>query len=248
MITGYLLVDKPKDITSFQCISHLKRIINQKMKIGHAGTLDPFATGLLIICLGREATKTMGTLLDLDKTYLVKAKLGELTDTLDYTGELLETRDANNITRKDLELAIKELGSEYEQVPPIYSALKHKGKPLHELARKNKLDKAELERIVQVKKRTVKLFDLRLLGDRPPEAKLPFFTFHAHVSKGTYIRSLANDIAQKAGNIATTYELKRTKIGHIPLEKAIQLDKLTSMQAIENNLLSHEEFLHLLNK
>jgi len=243
MITGYLLVDKPKDITSFQCIAHLKRIINQKMKIGHAGTLDPFATGLLIICLGREATKTMGTLLDLDKTYLVKAKLGELTDTLDYTGELVEIRDASSITKKDLELAIEQLGSEYEQVPPIYSALKHKGKPLHELARKNKLDKAELEKIAQAKKRTVKLFDLRLL-----EETLPFFSFHAHVSKGTYIRSLANDIAQKAGNVATTYELKRTKIGPISLEKAVPLDKLTNMQAIESNLLSYEEFLTLLNK
>ena len=248
MITGYLLVDKPKDITSFQCIAKLKRIINQKMKIGHAGTLDPFATGLLIICLGREATKTMGTLLNLDKTYLVKAKLGELTDTLDYTGELLETRDASAVTRKDLELAIEKLGSEYEQIPPIYSALKHKGKPLHELARKNKLGQEELEKIVLAKKRTVKLFDLRIIEEDLPEAKLPFFSFLAHVSKGTYIRSLANDIAQKAGSIATTYELKRTKIGPLPLEKAIPLDKLTSMQAIEKNLLNYEEFLTLLSK
>lgn len=240
-MTGYLLIDKPKDFTSFQCINHIKKIIKIKTKIGHTGTLDPFATGLLIICIGREATKEISTLLNLDKTYIVTAKLGELTDTLDKTGAIIEEKE-KIASKEEIEHAMSALGSEYVQTPPIYSALKYKGQPLHKLARKKKIAPSKLEEIIKEKSRKVQLYNLEFTEYSPP-----FFTFSAHVSKGTYVRSLANDIAQRAGSYATTYELQRTKIGKITLEKAIALNKIQTIEDIEKYLLDKEEFRSLLS-
>lgn len=230
-LTGYILINKPQNITSFQCVNHIKKIINKKIKIGHAGTLDPFATGLLIICIGRQATKSIDTMLNLDKTYTVTAKLGELTDTLDLTGTVIQTQNASAITEQDIQDAIKVMGTGYIQVPPIYSALKHKGKPLYKLVRDKKLSQEELERIVEAKKRHVTLHELTLLS-----YKAPYFTFTAHVSKGTYIRSLAHDIAQKVGSIATTYELERTAIGTMSLKDAVDLYDLKTVEDLETHL------------
>jgi tRNA pseudouridine55 synthase len=239
-MTGFLLINKPKEITSFQCVNHIKKIINarkNKIKVGHAGTLDPFATGLLIICVGREATRELTNMLTLDKAYLVKAKMGELTDTLDLTGKIIEKIDKIP-TKKEIERAITSLGHEYIQTPPIYSALKHKGQPIYKLAREKKLDQEELEKIVKEKSRTVKLHEIKLIS-----YKAPFFTFNAHVSKGTYIRSLANDIAKQAGSCATTHELERTKIGDISLDNAIPLNKIQTVEDVEKNLLKKEVLL-----
>ena len=229
--SGILKINKPAGITSYDCIRHIKRILNiKKIKFGHAGTLDPFASGLMLICIGREATKTIDQLMTQDKEYLVKAKLGELTDTLDKTGKVLQTQVVDkNIASQDLETAFKLLGSNYLQTPPIYSALKHQGKPLHELAREQKMEVTELEQIVQKKSRLVEIYKIELLN-----VELPFFTFRTHVSKGTYIRSLANDIAQKLNLHATTYELERTKIGEYRLEDAIKLCDLKTVEDIKN--------------
>lgn len=228
-ITGLLKINKPTGITSYDCIRHIKRILKIKTKIGHAGTLDPFASGLMLICIGRETTKTIDQLMTKDKEYLVKAKLGELTDTLDLTGKILATQSVKtSLTKKDIENAVESLGKSYIQTPPIYSALKHQGTPLHELAREQKISVQELEQIIQKKSRTVEIYNLEILS-----VDLPFFVFKAHVSKGTYIRSLANDIAQKLGLNATTYELTRTKIGNYSLEDAINLDDLKTIQDIE---------------
>ena len=231
-ITGFILLNKPKDVSSFSCVNHIKKLLPRKAKVGHTGTLDNFATGLLIICIGRQATKQVPSLMGLDKTYVVTAKLGELTDTLDCTGEIIETKSASSITKEGLENAIKALGRSYVQVPPIYSALKHQGRPLYELARKQKMTEEELGKIVELKKREVQLHELQLTDFSPP-----YFSFIARVSKGTYIRSLAHDIATKAGSIATTYELERSAIGHISLDQAITLDALTSQEDIEKHLL-----------
>jgi len=233
VLTGYLLINKPKNITSYDCIRAIKKVISKKIKIGHAGTLDPFATGLLIICIGRQATKNISTLLNTDKTYLVKAKLGEITDTLDQTGELIKRDTSTMPTKQELESAIKSLGKEYRQKPPIYSALKHEGKPLYKLAREKKLSQEELEKIAESKSRTVSLHKIELLEYDPP-----YFTFIAHVSKGTYIRSLANDIAEHAGSCATTYELERTKIGDFLIEDAVELGDLRTVEDLERYLKS----------
>ena len=227
--SGLLKINKPAGITSYDCIRHIKRILKAKTKIGHAGTLDPFASGLMLICIGRQATKTVDQLMTQDKEYLVKAKLGELTDTLDLTGKVLATQQvAQKLTAQDIEQAIKALGSSYLQTAPVYSALKHQGNPLHELAREQKMESAELEKIVQAKSRQVEIYKIELIS-----VDLPFFTFKAHVSKGTYIRSLANDIAQKLGLNATTYELVRTKIGNYSLEQAVLLTDLKSAEDIQ---------------
>ncbi|HEB41679.1 MAG TPA: tRNA pseudouridine(55) synthase TruB, partial [Candidatus Dependentiae bacterium] len=131
--TGFLLLNKPPHITSFACINHIKKIIQEKIKIGHAGTLDPFATGLLIIAIGRQATRNIRYLSTLDKEYIAKAKLGELRNTFDCTGSVTQTMQTTGITEKNLRQAIYSLGSSYKQVPPIYSALKHQGTPLYKL-------------------------------------------------------------------------------------------------------------------
>ena len=235
-LVGFLLVNKPENISSYDCIRYIKKIVKEKIKIGHTGTLDNFATGLLIICIGKPATKFSGTLTNLDKEYIIKAKLGELTDTLDCTGKVLEKTELPSITEKDLLSAIKKLGKSYIQVPPIYSALKYKGKPLYHLARTKKIDPQKLEEIVKEKGRKVLIHNLELLEFDPP-----FFTIKAHVSKGTYARSLANDIAQILKVPATTYELQRTKIGELQIQNSINLNEINSVQDIVSNCISIEE-------
>jgi len=242
-ITGCLLINKPKNITSFQCVRQIKKILTSdktipaNIKIGHTGTLDPFATGLLIICIGRETTKSITSLLNLDKEYIVTAKLGLITDTLDYTGTIIETSNISNITKQDIKQAMQSLGASYLQIPPIYSALKYQGAPLYKLARQKKIDPEILEAITKKKSHKVELYSLDLLEYSPP-----YFTFKAHVSKGTYIRSLANDIAQKLDSYATIYELERTKIGTIPLAKAVALDTIKSVDDIKEHLITKENF------
>jgi tRNA pseudouridine55 synthase len=237
-LTGFLLINKPKHISSFDCIRHIKKILKQKIKIGHTGTLDNFATGLLILCLGRNATKLVPKLLNFDKEYLVKAKLGELTNTLDHTGILIENQDIStlNISKKDLQTAIESVGTEYLQTPPIYSALKFQGTSLYKLARNNIMNQQQLEEIIKQKARIVKIHKIELL-----DFDSPFFTFQASVSKGTYVRSLANDIAQILKLSATTYELERTKIGNFFLKDATDLYSIKTLSDITNNLISLEK-------
>lgn len=224
--TGYLIINKPKDLTSFQCINKIKKIINKKIKIGHAGTLDPFATGLLIIAIGREYTKSISSLMDEDKKYTVKAKLGTLTDTLDLTGETLIDNEKIP-TKEELEKAINKIGNEYLQIPPIYSALKHKGQPLYKLAREKALKEEDIEKIAKSKSRKVKIYSLKIT-----KYNKPYFHLEAHVSKGTYIRSLVNDIAKLTNSFATTYELERTAIGKTKLSQAVELEQIKTLDDI----------------
>jgi tRNA pseudouridine55 synthase len=240
-LTGFLLINKPKNYTSFDCIRHIKRIIKQNIKIGHTGTLDDFATGLLIIGIGRPATKLSDTLLNLDKEYIVKVKLGELTNTLDKTGTVIEQKDPKHISQKDIKNAIQKLGTSYTQVPPIYSALKYKGKPLYKLAREQKISDQKLKTIVKQKRRTVQIYDIQLLS-----FDTPCFIIKTTVSKGTYIRSLANDIAHMLDMPATTYELQRTKIGPLDIKDAIDLESIKTLQDIEKHIISIKHIQTLL--
>lgn len=230
-LNGFLLINKPKDITSYGCIDYIKKILKQKIKIGHAGTLDPFATGLLIIAIGRQATKNINLFMNTSKEYVATAKLGELTDTLDCTGTIMQTQEIPPLEQADIAQAIEKLGRQYEQIPPIYSALKSDGVPLYKLAREQKIDVSEIEKIAQTKKRTVTIEHIKLIS-----FATPFFTFNARVSKGTYIRSLANDIAQKMNLCATTYELERTAMGSISLEHAIDLYEFKTIDSIKKKL------------
>ena len=236
-LVGFLLINKPRGMSSYDCINYLKRILNKKIKIGHAGTLDPFATGLLIIAIGRVATREISKIMGLKKEYAAKGKLGELTDTLDFTGTIIQTKDVTGITKEQIEKAITLLGDSYEQIPPIYSALKHEGMHLYKLARRG-VSTRKLEQIAEQKKRIITLYELVLT-----DFSLPFFSIRALVSHGTYIRSLVNDIAKKAGSFATTYSLTRTKIGAVGLADAISIDELKTVDDIVQQLIDVSDFL-----
>src|SRR5438445_542417 len=134
--TGFLLINKPTGISSYGCIGFLKRILKQKIKIGHAGTLDPFASGMLIVAIGREATRLIDHIMVMEKTYVATGKCGELTDTLDLTGTIVTTTEFIP-SEKEIRTSLASFGSSYEQVPPLYSALKHQGSPLYSLVRQS---------------------------------------------------------------------------------------------------------------
>ncbi len=237
---GFLLINKPADITSFSCVKHLKRVIREKIKIGHAGTLDPFATGLIIVALGREATRLISRIMVMEKTYIATGKCGELTDTLDYTGTVVNTCDYIP-SQEEIKGAMVSFGSSYEQTPPIYSALQHEGNRLYALARKNSLSTQELQAITEKKRRTVQLYDLQLLSYESPQ-----FTIKARVSHGTYIRTLVNDIVVRAGSCATTYQLARTAIGPFDVAQATDLTDIKTVEDI-NRLIIPVETIDLIN-
>jgi len=196
-------------------IDELRRITGVR-RIGHAGTLDPFASGLLIVGVGREATRQLGSFLKLDKSYVAKLKLGAVSDTYDRDGKLQVISNQKPVTRKNIEEVLGKFKGEINQVPPMYSAKKVKGKKLYELARQGK----EIAR----KPNKVKIYELELLNCSI--AKL-LISIRCRVSSGTYIRSLAHDIGQDLGCGAYLEELQRTAIGDYKLEDAVELKDLS---------------------
>jgi tRNA pseudouridine55 synthase len=235
--TGFLLINKPVGMTSFGCIGRIKKILKQKIKIGHAGTLDPFASGLLVVAIGREATRLIGTCMAMKKTYVAVGKCGELTDTLDRTGSVVETCDFIP-DEFAVRAAVLSFGSSYVQTPPLYSALQHEGQRLYALVRQKLLSMQELQEVAQSKARMVQLYDLKLINH-----DVCFFTICASVSQGTYIRTLVNDIAVRAGSCATTYELTRTVVGDFSLEQAVDLSALTTVDDINRHLIPISRFM-----
>jgi tRNA pseudouridine55 synthase len=210
MLNGILLIDKEKDITSYDVIRKLKRLLPRKYKIGHAGTLDPFATGLLIIMMGK-ATKLMNDFHKLNKTYEVKAQFGFKTDTQDITGEKIDEVDVSSpIPSEDIQKCIKEnfLGN-IPQIPPIYSAKKIHGKAAYRLAREGKEIKLEPKEI------TINSFEIL-------EYDWPTVSLKVECSTGTYIRTLVNDLGIKLNSLATAIELRRTDIGTFSIKDSTQ--------------------------
>ena len=199
-MNGFLLIDKPSGITSAECVSRIKKILNEK-KVGHCGTLDPLATGMLPICVG-EATKFSSYVSNQSKGYLVKVLFGVETDTGDITGKKLSTSKIN-FSLEELKAVLEGLSGELEQIPPMYSALKQKGKPLYYWARKGVSLKRE-PRLIQIEK--IKLKSLKV----SEKIELEIFC-----SKGTYIRSLIQSIGKQLNTPATVLELRRTHIGYL---------------------------------
>jgi tRNA pseudouridine55 synthase len=199
-MNGFLLIDKPSGITSAECVSRIKKILNEK-KVGHCGTLDPLATGMLPICVG-EATKFSSYVSNQSKGYLVKVLFGVETDTGDITGKELSTSKIN-FSLEELKAVLESLSGELEQIPPMYSALKQKGKPLYYWARKGVSLKRE-PRFIQIEK--IKLKSLKV----SEKIELEIFC-----SKGTYIRSLIQSIGKQLNTPATVLELRRTHIGYL---------------------------------
>jgi len=215
MIDGILLINKQAGITSYDVIRKLKRILPQGQKIGHGGTLDPFATGLLIILLG-EYTRKMVEILEMEKEYVVKAQFGYATDTQDITGKKIKgISDLRAVKQAEVEKLIKEnFIGEISQTPPQFSAKKIKGKKAYELAREGKEVK------LQPKVVTVKSFEI--IG-----YDWPFVTFKIVCSSGTYVRTLVNDLGLLLGTFATAVKLERTRIGEYTLENAIKSEEIS---------------------
>lgn len=208
---GFILIKKPKGWTSYDVIRVLKKLFNVK-KIGHSGTLDPFAEGLLIIGINR-ATKFIEFLMNLPKEYIAKIKFGIETDTLDIDGEVINYDNDFKLNKKVLEMAIKDFPRDYEQIPPKFSAKKIDGERAYELAREGK----EFE----LKPKLVSIYDLRIedVNEFDNEA-----IFYLKVSSGFYVRSFARDLANKMGTFGYLTELKRIAIGNFKLEKAHNID------------------------
>lgn len=215
MINGILNVYKEAGFTSHDVVAKLRGICRQK-KIGHTGTLDPEAVGVLPVCLG-SGTKLCDMLTDKSKEYEAVLLLGQVTDTQDVTGTVLEEHEVTVDEEQAVE-AIRSFVGAYEQIPPMYSALKVNGKRLYELARAGK----EVER----KGRPVEIHSIEILS-----VSLPEITFRVACSKGTYIRTLCHDIGQKLGCGGTMKSLKRTRVGIFTIDGALKLSQLEELAA-----------------
>jgi tRNA pseudouridine55 synthase len=217
MTHGALLVDKPLGISSNGALQEVKKLFGIR-KAGHAGTLDPLASGLLIVLLG-EATKFAGPLLDADKEYLATLKLGETTSTGDAEGDVLQRKEVR-VGEKDLAAALAAFRGEIEQVPPMHSALKRNGVPLYRLARRG-------EEVARTARR-VTIVELELLEHSGEQVRL-----RVRCSKGTYIRTLAEDLGEFLGTGAHLTALRRTAAGPFRLEDATTLDALAGLPVEE---------------
>ena len=212
-IHGVFLLDKPQGMSSNDIMQKVKRIF-QANKAGHTGALDPLATGMLPICLG-EATKFSQFLLDADKRYLVTAKLGERTDTSDAEGQIVETRDVN-VKTPEILTALEQFRGNILQVPTMFSALKYNGKPLYEYARQGIT--------VEREARPITIFELNFI-----EYNAPYLTLEVHCSKGTYIRTLVDDLGEALGCGAHVTMLRRTAVADYPTEKMLDWHALQSL-------------------
>ena len=236
MLSGWIILDKPVGLGSTQAVGAVKRNMREagygKVKVGHGGTLDPLADGLLPIALG-EATKLCGRMLDASKEYAFAVRFGTETDTLDLEGKLIATSDVRP-TLAELEAILPRFTGPIEQVPPIYSALMVGGQRAYDLARAG--------RAVELKSRNVTVYSLEVLAPSAGEG-LDEITLQAHVSKGTYIRSLARDLARALGTVGHVTMLRRVRAGPFAEAQAISLDKLNEIgkgAPLENVLLPLE--------
>lgn len=210
---GLLLLNKPEGITSFGAVARIKRLAGEK-RVGHTGTLDPMATGVLPILIGR-ATVLSQHLIDADKSYSATIKLGIVTDTCDITGNVISTADVK-VTQADIDSVLKRFTGKQLQIPPMYSAIKQNGVRMYELARRGE--------VAEIPAREIEVFSLDKKTDLNENCE---FDIETTVSKGTYIRSLCRDIGETLGCGATLTSLCRTKTAGFTLEQCVDLDSLT---------------------
>jgi tRNA pseudouridine55 synthase len=211
-LDGFFIIDKPVGLTSYGVVARVKRL-SQERHVGHAGTLDPTASGVLPVCLG-HATRVVEFLVDAAKTYRAVVTLGVATDTYDATGNITRRTDPSTVHLSALEAALVSFRGTIRQTPPMYSAIKHDGQPLYKLARAG----LNIER----PDRMVKVYRLDIFAWQPPQV-----TLDIECSKGTYIRSLANDLGEALGCGAHLTSLVRTRYGDFAVEEAVSLDRLT---------------------
>lgn len=224
-MAGFLFIDKPAGITSHDVIDRLRRITGIRT-IGHAGTLDPFATGLLVVAVEREATKHLQSYVGLPKEYIADICIGKTSTTLDPEGDVTEGPTIT-VTEEALRSAIASLTGDLQQIPPMHAAIKVGGKKLYELAREGK----DIERAPRAV--TVSVFERQ--SDEPSLPATTPFTFTARIrcSSGTYIRALARDVGIALGTVGYLTALRRTTIGDFSVEQAVKLDDLTPTNWID---------------
>ena len=228
-MNGIVIVNKQKGYTSHDVVSKVKRIV--KEKVGHTGTLDPLATGVLPLLIGK-GTLCSKYLINHDKKYLVSLKLGVSTDTMDLEGKVLEEKEVNLsiLEKENVEKILFSFIGKQEQKPPMYSAIKIAGKKLYEYARKGEE--------VEIPTREIEIYNIELIGINKIDKEIEF---KVACSKGTYIRSLCADIAKKLGTIGFMKDLKRLQVGEFDIKNSIIVDEKTTKEDIEKNIISVEE-------
>lgn len=240
MKDGILIIDKPKDFTSHDVVAKVRKIIGTK-KVGHTGTLDPMATGVLVVCVG-AATKLVEYFTCKDKIYEAKVKLGIKTDTADITGTIIENCKVSALDKKLVDEVMKSFIGEQMQTPPKYSSIKVNGMKLYEYARQG-ID-------VKIEPRKIEIFDiLNVIIDEEQKE----ISFKVHCSKGTYIRSLCEDIATKLGTCGTMSYLRRVKTGEFSIDNAVTLEEINEEKIIpmeklfDNKIVIEKDLEKLLN-
>lgn len=228
-LNGIIVVNKPKDYTSHDVVAKVKKILNVK-KVGHTGTLDPNATGVLPLLLN-QGTKLSKYLIEHDKEYEVTLKLGIKTDTLDGEGNILEEQKVDWDNLQNVESVLDSFIGKQEQIPPMYSAIKVNGKKLYEYARNGQT--------VEVSSRKIEIYEIIL---QKVEKEINEIKFKVSCSKGTYIRSLCEDISAKLGTIGYMKELNRTKVGRFEIENSITIEELESKKEnIEEKIITMQD-------
>ncbi len=237
---GVFLVDKPAGVSSFAVVAVLRRILGIK-KVGHAGTLDPFATGLLVVCAGRAATRLISSFMDGKKEYLATVCLGIETTTHDPEGDIVAQKEVGSFDKQQVEHCLAQFRGKIWQKPPAYSALKYKGKPLYHYARKGI--------IIEKEPRPVEITALERCTAEPCDNENPELSLRIECSKGTYIRVLAADIGRELGCGGHLTSLRRTRSGIFSVENALDWQELKDENARQHclqKMLSVEEVVKLL--
>lgn len=234
-MNGIIIINKHKGCTSHDIVYKVKKMFNEK--VGHTGTLDPMATGVLPLLIGK-GTQCSKYLINHDKIYNVTLQLGEKTDTADSEGKVIETKEVKEKTLKkeNIEKILEKFKGKQEQIPPIYSAIKVNGKKLYEYARKGQE--------VEIKPRKIEIYNIELLNIKEKQKQIEF---KVSCSKGTYIRSLCEDIAQRLETVGYMLELKRIQVGNFNIKDAITIEQLENnidnKEFIEENFIQFEEIL-----
>ncbi len=232
-MNGIIIINKHKGCTSHDIVYKVKKMFNEK--VGHTGTLDPMATGVLPLLIGK-GTQCSKYLINHDKIYNVTLQLGEKTDTADSEGKVIETKEVKEETLKkeNIEKIFEKFKGKQEQIPPIYSAIKVNGKKLYEYARKGQE--------VEIKPRKIEIYNIVLLNINEKQKQIEF---QVSCSKGTYIRSLCEDIAQRLETVGYMLELKRIQVGNFNIKEAITIEQLENnidnKEFIEENFIQFEE-------
>ena len=226
---GIIVVNKQKGCTSHDVVNKVKKIVNKK--VGHTGTLDPLATGVLPLLIGK-GTLCSKYLINHDKVYEVSLKLGISTDTMDAEGKIVEEKEVNSniLAKENVEKVLSSFIGKQEQTPPIYSAIKVAGKKLYEYARKGQE--------VEIPKREIEIYNIKLVGINKVSNEIEF---KVSCSKGTYIRSLCTDIAKALGTIGYMSGLERLQVGKFKIENSIKIDESTTKEYIEEHIIGIEE-------